>query len=161
MQGIMTGTPREKPVQTVITLMPPALRTLLDVVPWVAIVSLLLMALALYLEDGDPHGAVGWIIGLGIRPLWIATYSAVSALLLAVLYPRIRMDTLSGLFIYGVLTAPYPLYCLVSSLYIFSTGSGSRVAIVVFWIGYLYFFLILTMVNLIANWIRFHEKAVK
>jgi len=146
------------PIEKVSTLssatpVPPQLLWLARAVLWVTVVGLLLLAAALVLGEEEPRGSNAWLLAHGVHPIWLAGYSAIAAILLLAFGRRLRLNRLLDFMIYGVLTSPYPLFCILSSAYIIDTQQGARAAIVVYGIGYAFFYLSTAFATLLLTWI--------
>lgn len=139
--------------RTLFDLMPPPLRWIVNAVPIIVALILLALAAGLWADAQDPRGTIAWLMSQGVNPFAISAVTLVCALILVILHRRLRFYTVCGAVTYGILTLPYPLYCICAGYYVLIVSPvGSRTAVVAFATGYIFGLLLIVKAGLIALW---------
>ena len=141
-----------------LSLMPRSLRWLLSVIPGIVGAFLIAIGLTTF-GDFEPRGTIAWLIAEGVPRDVYGAVALVCGLLLLVFTHRIRLYTLRGAVIYGLLQLPYPFYALASSYYLlFVSATGSRVTVVIHLGGLLFSYIVVAFAAFLGAWLQAVER---
>lgn len=132
------------------------LRRVLTFVPYCVIVVILVMALVVENEQRQPvqRGTLGWLARHGMDLRVFGVYIAMTAGIGALLWRRARRNWISSIGLLFFVSLPYLFYTACATYYLTTEAASSGVAIVIYWGGYAFCFLLVTLISVLLAWLE-------
>lgn len=132
------------------------LHNVVTLVPYVIIVVILLIALTVADEQsrGVERGTLGWLKRNGMDLRIFGTYVALTAGISAVLWHRARKYWLASILLLFFVSTPYLFYTSAATYYLTTESNASNVALVIYWGGYTFCFLLIALIALLITWLE-------
>lgn len=132
------------------------LRGVVTLVPYGVIAVILAMAVAVAAEQSQPvpRGTLGWLSRHGMDLRVFGVYAALSAGVGALFWRRARRQWLSSIGLLFLVITPYLFYCACATYYLTTEANSSAVALIIYWGGYLFGFLLVTLVSVLITWLE-------
>lgn len=132
------------------------LRGVLVLVPYCIIAVILAMALVVASEQTQPiqRGTLGWLQRHGMDLRAFGLYIALTAGIGTLFWRKARRRWLSSIGLLFFVMTPYLFYTACATYYLTTEGMSSGVAIVIYWGGYIFGFLLVTLISVLLTWLE-------
>ena len=135
---------------------PDELRNAVTLVPYIICIVILGIAIVIANENanGEFRGTLGWLSRQGMDVHALGVYIALTAGVVAILWHRARRHWLSSILLLFVAIAPYLFYTSAATYYLSTEPVSSGVAIVIYWGGYIFGLLLITLTSTLLTWLE-------
>ena len=132
------------------------LRNVVTLVPYFIVMVILMIAWVTKDEylSGQFRGTFGWLHRNGMDIRAFGVYVALTAGIVTLFWHRARRHWLSSILLLFFAITPYLFYTSAATYYLSTEPVSSGVAIVIYWGGYIFGFLLIALISILITWLE-------
>lgn len=132
------------------------LRNAIVFMPYIIVAIVLTMAIVIYREwSGDTlRGTLNWLDQSGMDIRFLGVYMAGTSGIGAIFWHRARRHFLISIGFLFFVSLPYLFYTACATYYLTNITDASPIAVVAYWGGYLFCFMLFTLISVLLAWLE-------